>query len=244
MLAVRLALVLVLALLSSSAHAQVVFRPTPEPLTSAAGADWYDAGTPIPFAGNLYYPSGPLVFFDGNRMVPTGAFGGVVLYADTTVEPYSIVLVPIGRGLLRPYERPRTGDLAGTTGSRPSSIPSSPGVPRAAVDHAGEPRLALPGASDTSRDAGEVAPDDTQFRSSVRDRVISVHPPERNIGIWIEWRGQRWVATGQPVRLSESALAVIGEYDGVPVFARATRNPDVVYLPAIGGLVAAYERSR
>ena len=59
------------------------------------------------FAGSLYYPAGPVVFFNGDVMVRTGYYYGVPLYADTTIEPYSIVLVPIGRGQMQPYERLR-----------------------------------------------------------------------------------------------------------------------------------------
>ncbi len=56
------------------------------------------------------------MFFSGDQMVRTGYYNGVPLYADTTIEPYSVVLVPVGRGQMRPYERIRDGELAGTTG--------------------------------------------------------------------------------------------------------------------------------
>jgi hypothetical protein len=59
-------------------------------------------------------------------MVRSGHYNGVPLYTDTTVEPFSIVLVPISRGLMQPYERPRRGDLAGTSGSRPPAFPVHP----------------------------------------------------------------------------------------------------------------------
>src|SRR5688572_33397323 len=57
-------------------------------------------------------------------MVRVGHYNGVPLYADTTLEPHSIVFVPVGRGQMQPYERLRAGDLAGTSGSR---LPSFPG---------------------------------------------------------------------------------------------------------------------
>ena len=58
--------------------------------------------------------------------------------ADTTLEPFSIVLVPISRGLMQPYERLRRGHLAGTTGSRPPAlpvqvVPDATGLPMAAA---------------------------------------------------------------------------------------------------------------
>jgi hypothetical protein len=78
------------------------------------------------------------VFFNGNAMVRTGYYNGVPLYADTTVEPYSVILVPVGRGVMQPYERRRRGDLAGTTGSRAPSFPvdvtrTTASTPQAAV---------------------------------------------------------------------------------------------------------------
>ena len=44
---------------------------------------------------------------------------------------FGIIYVPIGGGLMQPYERPRTGDLAGTTGNRAPSSPVATSGPRA-----------------------------------------------------------------------------------------------------------------
>src|SRR5947208_1010689 len=56
-------------------------------------------------------------------MIRTGDFLGIPLYARTTIEPYSVVFVPIGGGMLQPYERRREGELAGTVGSSAPSFP-------------------------------------------------------------------------------------------------------------------------
>src|SRR4051812_4462586 len=108
---------------STVAVAQVQSRPTDAPIVTADREPWYINGDPVQFAGNVYFRAGAALFFDGNRMVRTGSFNGVPLYADTTVEPFSLVYVPIGRNLMQPYERPRSGDLAGTVGSRVPSFP-------------------------------------------------------------------------------------------------------------------------
>jgi hypothetical protein len=114
----------VLVLLAAApAAAQIQSRPTDPPLVTAVNESWYQLREPIQFAGDLYYPAGPSVFFNGNVMVRTGHYNGVPLYADTTLEPYSVVLVPVSRGVMQPYERLRSGDLAGTTGSRAPSFP-------------------------------------------------------------------------------------------------------------------------
>jgi hypothetical protein len=110
-------------LLSSPAYAQMQMRPTDRPAVSAAAEPWYVQRQPVFFAGEYYLRAGAAVFFNGNVMVRTGQFNGVPLYADATLEPFSVVYVPIGGGLLQPYERRRSGDLAGTVGSRPPSFP-------------------------------------------------------------------------------------------------------------------------
>ncbi len=114
---------LTMTLLSSPLLAQVNSRPTDPPIVTAENDSWYRRGEPVIFEGEFYYPAGPDVFFNGNVMFRSGHYNGVPLYADATIEPYSVVLVPVGRNLMRPYERLRSGDLAGTTGSRAPSFP-------------------------------------------------------------------------------------------------------------------------
>ena len=74
-------------LMPNLGRAQVYLLPTPTPEATAANADWQIRGEPIFHAGSLYYPTGPNVFFDGKIMVRSGAHNGVLLYADTTLEP-------------------------------------------------------------------------------------------------------------------------------------------------------------
>ena len=50
-------------------------------------------------------------------------FEGVPVYADTTIEPYSELYVPLGSGRMRVYERRRDRELAGTTGSHVPTFP-------------------------------------------------------------------------------------------------------------------------
>src|SRR5688572_6746679 len=85
-------------LLPNIGTAQVVYRPTPAPRVTAADALWQINGEPIFFAGSFYFPTGPTVFFDGQLMARVGEYLTVPLYADTTHEAFSRVLVPIGDG--------------------------------------------------------------------------------------------------------------------------------------------------
>src|SRR5687768_17471546 len=138
-------LMLLLALLATvPAAAQVQSRPTDPPLVTASNESWYALREPITIGGDIYYPAGATVFFNGNTMVRTGHYNGVPLYADTTIEPYSIVYVPLPSGLMQPYERPRRGDLAGTTGSRTPSFPVRTTVEGRGVLMAAAPPTDLP----------------------------------------------------------------------------------------------------
>ena len=96
---------------------------TPPPQVTVENESWYLAGAPINVGGNVYYPSGPVTHFNQNEMVMTGMFDRVPIYKKTTQEPGSIVYVPLPGGLVRPYERRRSGDLAGTVGSTAPSFP-------------------------------------------------------------------------------------------------------------------------
>ena len=233
------------------AWAQVVSRPTEPPIVTAENDDWYRQRQPVLFAGEAYYPAGATVFFNGNVMVRTGHHNGVPLYANTTLEPYSVIFVPIGRGLMQPYERVRQGELAGTTGSRTPSFPVRTGpeprdgpvaaaLPMAPAPpvtvSAGEPgavgtsgRTAVPTAVGT---AGDLSP----ARISTGG-IATARRAESNDGIWLPFMGEKWVNAGPPVPLHASEFVVVGTYAGFPVYARKDLDEDRIYLPAPGGLV-------
>lgn len=244
---------------STIAVAQVQSRPADAPIVTADREPWYINGDPVQFAGNVYFRAGAALFFDGNRMVRSGSFNGVPLYTDTTVEPFSIVLVPIGRGLMQPYERPRTGDLAGTVGSQAPSfpvaaLPSGWTPPMAASaptsltpllfdygqpDSTG-PGLRTPPPSEATREEeGVVTPTAPRVPltpeqlQAVRERV------------WIDFRGEKWVPAGPAIPLAGSGLTKTGEYAGFPVYSRQD-NPTAarIYVPAVAGLVAPYDLKR
>jgi hypothetical protein len=244
------------------AAAQISSRPTDAPLVTAAGESWYQLREPLQLAGELYYPAGATQFFNGNTMVRTGHYNGVPIYADTTLEPFSIVLVPISRGLLQPYERRRSGDLAGTTGSRTPSFPvqmtaTATSVPAAPVSPTGLPLPA--GAIGVFTPESAVrdlpprpaaaapfapAPGDAVGTSGVQaprtPAIVSLLRPESNDGVWVRYAGARYVGGGAPVAFDRRAFAYVGEHDAFPVFARPGQ-PDVIYLPTTrAGMVAPY----
>jgi hypothetical protein len=238
---------------------QVLSRRTPPPQITAADADWQIRSEPIVHAGFFYYPSGPNVFFDGHTMVRTGSYDGVPLYQDTTIEPHSVILVPIGRTLMRPYERRREGDIAGTVGSRTPAFPVElsgdvasfepilglppPGLPAMLVtveDAAGEIR-----ALDTLPDAGPGA---------LAEGAATLRRPARggaatrldvgDQGVWIEFDGRRWFSAGPARAYEPSRFVRAGSYRGFDVYRDASRPADeTIYVRiASEGLLAPYSR--
>ncbi len=256
----RSVLVALALLAAAPVAAQVQSRPTDPPLVTASSESWYQLREPVQFAGELYYPAGAQIFFNGNTMVRVGHYNGVPLYADATVEPYSVVLVPVTRGQLQPYERPRRGDLAGTTGSGspafpvavvPQATPSAPTPRAAAVSPTAPPATAgaisvyTPERPVAARDAPREVVGTTGIvatpRAPTGSPLVTLRRPEGNDGIWIPFGGERWVSAGAAVALSASTFVRVGEYRGFPVYARRELEEDVIYLPATrAGLVAPY----
>lgn len=261
-----LATVFGLLLLATPAWAQMQTRPTDAPTTNAAGESWYRLREPLAFSGELYYPAGAAVFFNGNVMVRTGHYNGVPLYVDATLEPYSIVYVPIGRGQMQPYERPRRGALAGTAGSRPSSFPTAltpqtPDRPQAAVRQAPAAYPALPltgGAISVYSPETTALPATPVFVvapavAAARPEPVAaapvpppsgaistVVPPRSNVGVWVRFEDRQWASGGRAVPRAEW-LEQVGTIGTVPVY-RDRAVPDVIYLPTREGVVAPYRR--
>ncbi len=209
------------------------------PEVTAAGRDWLRDGEPIPFAGDRYFPAGPAVHFEPDLMIPTGSFDGVPLYADTSLEPYSQVLVPIGRGLLQPYERRRDAGLAGTTGSRTPSfpVPLRPDLP---LQGGGAWQDDSPGqAARRATHPPIAAPPDEPGQPG----IVSARTPQGNRGIWIQYEGRRWQSAGEAVAL-DPGFRKVGEYRGFPVYTRGAGTPrdaTEIYVPSRDDMLAPYK---
>jgi hypothetical protein len=266
----RCIVVAVLLAVGSPAGAQVQSRPTDPPLVTAINESWYQLREPLQFAGDLYYPAGAMVYFNGNTMVRTGHYNGVPLYADTTLEPFSIVFVPVSRGSMQPYERKRRGELAGTTGSTPPSFPVQP-VPEAALlpmaavaptdlplplgaisVYTPEPApletvapVAIVVPAVTAPTAEPVASPATGIpRIQAGAPIVSLRPPENNDGVWIMFGGEKWISAGGAVPLVADQFVRAGEYGSFPVYVRREVTPDVIYLPSREGRIAPYRLKR
>jgi hypothetical protein len=258
-----LSLFLLLALLvPNRGNAQIVWQPTPLPLVTAANAPWQINGEPIFFAGAFYYPAGPTVHFDERLMKRVGEHLGVPLYMDSTMQPYSVVFVPVGGAVMKPYERPRTGELAGSVGSRPPSWPVRLGAElpqataRAGIQtppiHMEEP-LTIADAARPVATAGtiqDVAPRAVGTagaiiaRPSVMPTAIETVPrPTRNTGISIEFNGTRWYSNGAAVSYSADRFVPIGDYHGFPVYRDKRSSADTIWVTVVqDGPLAPYSR--
>jgi hypothetical protein len=213
---------------------------------TAANESWYLLREPVQFAGDLYYPAGAAVFFNGNTMVRSGHYNGVPLYADATVEPFSMVLVPAGRGLMQPYVRPRPASPTVLMAAvAPTALPVSPGA--ISVYTPESDRAAGVGAPSVARRDANVALTDvigtTRYAAApLRPTVpvVSVRRPESNDGVWIMFGGEKWVSAGAAIPGGAADLMQVGEYAGFPVFAGRHLTQEVIYLPSRAGLMAPY----
>lgn len=270
----RCLLTALVVLSAASAAAQIQNRPTDPPLVTAERESWYQLGEPLQYAGDVYYRAGAPVFFNGNSMVRTGHYNGVPLYADTTLEPYSIVYVPIGRGLMQPYERLRQGELAGTSGSRTPSFPVrvAPGgalIPNAPIAPTAPPQT-IGAISTFTPDTGAFAggppapapaapvvltapPPVTAVPLATprsadgnipRVRIAAPDSTPKGDGIFLIYRGQKWVSAGPAVPLSASEFEITGDYAGFPVYTRRGGPTDTIYVPSMANQLAPYRLRR
>jgi hypothetical protein len=253
-----------LALFSGVAHAQAVWQPAAAPPVTAETASWYLSGEPVTWNGDLYYPAGAVQFFNPYQMVRSGSFKGIPLYTDATLEPNSMVFVPLSGERMRPYERPRTGALAGTMGSTAPSFPtptSTLASPPAGLNQAPSaptqispselspspvPELAMLRPTDTSAVA-QPAPVGTSGRSpapaaATRSMMTTLRRPTGVNNIWINFDGRRWLLAGKAIEYQAEGLTEIGTYHGWSVY---TRNGDrsIIYLPSTPGYLAPYKKS-
>lgn len=259
-----------LLLLSIPAQAQVTWQPTAPPLVTAENETWYRAGDAIEWNGDFYYPAGAPEAFNRYQMVRTGSYRGIPLYTDTTLEPYSIVFVPISGGRVQPYERPRTGMLAGSVGSRTSSFPVSaateavsalgvttegyvaqapapPTFARAYLAPGGEPQRLSPAVPVVAAAIGTLpsTPASSAGATATSGRVTTVSnvaTAARPQGINGAWLDYdgRRWVSAGKAVNLDTSFAEIGSYKGSPVY-RRLGDRLTIYVPMLRGLVAPFK---
>src|SRR4030095_549731 len=195
----------------------------------------------------------------------------VPVYADVTLEPHSVVYLPIGRQSMRGYARRREGELAGTTSSRQPGVrgegelaaTTGSRMPACPVEVASSitttPRelrpevLAPIGTSGTSgaaipAPAPEVAIEMAE-RPNVprpsRTNIESIPQPRENNGVWLEYAGSRWYSDGPAAVFDPNRFIEIGNYRGFPVYRDKSRGADEIWVRVVeNGPVAPYSKRR
>jgi hypothetical protein len=250
------------ACLAQPAFAQLTVRDTRPPGVTADNESWYLNGVPIIYVGNYYYPAGPKVHFIPSEMVRTGDFRGIPLYARTTIEPYSIVFVPVAGGMMQPYERRRDRELAGTEGSSAPSFPIAPASESSLEEDTGPAQAPGPpvfvgfakndeeqvssvpqptGTSGVTRNVETTTPaSSSRVPAAQRIRPRADSPN----GIFIQYENARWFSSGPSVDFDSSRFVRSGEMDGFPVYRDRTGTGSTIYVPVARGatLLAPYTK--
>lgn len=245
----------VAVLLPKVGSAQVSSFRTPAPEVNAADASWQVNSEPIMFAGLIFYPTREYRQFDGQVMTQIGVYEGVPMYADATMEPWSLVYVPLGRERMRTFERARTGELEGTSGSRAASFATMPSSDGEAVTLATPVNPGPPSVGERPvGTAGSVVPRASSMDSSVanipersrvtRTRVESIPRPRAGTaGVWLEFNGNRWYSAGSAVPFLKDRFTAVGDYRGFTVYRATTGDRDRIWVAVVpDGPVAPYEK--
>jgi hypothetical protein len=258
----------VAVLLPKVGNAQVSTFRTPAPEVTAATASWQVNSEPIMIGGLIFYPTREHRAFDGQLMAQVGVYEGVPIFADATMEPWSLVYVPIGRERMRTFERARTGELAGTSGSRSPSFATMPSITAEAVTpvNPGPPSIATQRPVGTAGSpagtvgspvatAGSIVPrpadtETTAANIPERSRVTRtrLETIPRSIaatsgGVWLDFNGARWYSAGSAVPYVADRFTPVGTYRGFRVYRANSGNRDRIWVSVVpDGPVAPYDK--
>jgi hypothetical protein len=241
---------------------QVNSYPTPTPEFSAAAA-WQLSGEPLVVNGILYFPTRAFRLFDAQVMVQSGVYQGVPIYADVTLEPYSIVYVPVSPSNMRVYERRRDGALAGTTGSRTPSFPVEIASPivfantQRAYALAASAGIGSAPAQNPPADIRSPGADSRMLLPMSTTGLVVDHPRPQHTrievipspaalpvnGVWLEFNGTRWYADGASAPFSPDRFEPIGDYRGFTVYRARQGDRNAIWVAVVkGGPVAPYKK--
>jgi hypothetical protein len=230
-------------------NAQVYPLRTAPPEVTAAAAEWQINGERVVVNSSGYLPTRAVRLFDGQVMVQVAVYQGVPVYADVTLEPNSIVYVPVGGDRMRTYERRRDRELAGTTGSRTPSFPVE--IPAATL--ADDRTVGTAGSigpsvveERTVGTGGSVVPNAVGSANVVTPRprrtvVETIPRPRATRGVWVEFGGARWYSAGTSTSYSPDRFSKVGEYRGFPVYLETAGKKDEIWVQVVAdGPLAPY----
>jgi len=223
---------LMAVLCAQSADAQALQAQTPAPEVNAATATWQIENEPIVVAGLTYYPTRETRLFDSQVMMQVDVYRGVPIYADSSLEAFTIVYVPLSRDRMRTYERPHDPNFAASSG-RGAVVP--PAGIAAAIEE--QTPVGTAGTIVTPPPEPVSGPEQRRRRSSIE----SIPRPRESGGIWIPYAGARWYNAGAAMPYSPDRFVQIGTYHGFPVYRDRTARENRIWIPAVdGGLLTPY----
>jgi len=74
----------------------------------------------------------------------------------------------------------------------------------------------------------------------LENEIVPMFYARGNDGVWISYKGQKWISAGKTVPFEESAFVRVGEYGNFLVFRRAGVSEDLIYVPTREGMLAPY----
>jgi hypothetical protein len=218
--------------------AQVPQRPT-APTITAASAAWQLDGDQIVVNGLVYYPTRAYRMFSFDVMTQVGVYDHVPVFADVTLEPFSVVYVPVGGAQMRTYERKREGAIAGTSGSRTPSFPVEVASTLPTEERpVGTGGSIVPAATDRA-----VLPTPSRRPRRVVIESLPRPRPAATSGVWIDFNGTRWYSAGAAASYSPDRFTRAGEYRGFPVYRDASGPRDEIWVQVVkDGPLAPYKK--
>jgi hypothetical protein len=149
---------------------------------------------------------------------------------------------------VRPYERRRNGDLAGTVGSTapqfpvslsPDPAPIAPGVVQTSSDGArpvatiGVPAVDMEARPPraTSGSTGLLL---SQLPAVRPPRFTTAARPSGIEALFVEYEGERWFSAGRAIELASARLSRVGEYHGYDVYAEPGL-PHTIFVATLAG---------
>jgi hypothetical protein len=225
-----LVVVVMVVLLAQAADAQVLQSQMPAPEVTAATAPWQINNEVIVVSGLAYYPTREMRMFDSQVMAQIDVYQGVPIYADLSLQPFTVVYVPLSRDRMRTYERPHDPNFAAISG-RGSVVPSA-GVSAAIEEQRPVGTAGMIAAPTPIRSA---VPEQRRMRSPVMARQSG--------GVWVPFAGSRWYNDGPAVSHSPDRFVQVGSYHGFPVYRDRSGPADRIWIPAVeGGLLTPYAK--